>query len=138
MHGKIVGNHAKTLHSYKKSRVQIDANDELACWTIICRKRCKYRLPEGVIPMVHAYWVENSPVSLNVRDVVWQWITQGRYESHAKHLLEMIQVKLFDKFIKSHCDINIPIITFVKLKTWYVMSIIVRDICCCHYYVEFE
>jgi hypothetical protein len=69
---KLLGTTPKTLHKHKKFRVQLDVNDELACWAIICRHPYKDRLLEGVRAMVHEYWVENSHVSLNVRDVVQQ------------------------------------------------------------------
>ena len=35
--GKIIGTSQKTLYKYYKFQLQIDANDELACWSIICR-----------------------------------------------------------------------------------------------------
>ena len=50
--------------------MQIDANDELLYWAIISRKPYKDRLGEGVKSMVHEYWVTNSHVSPNARDVL--------------------------------------------------------------------
>ena len=32
-----LGTSRKTLHKHRKFRLQIDVNDELACWTAICR-----------------------------------------------------------------------------------------------------
>ena len=45
---------------------------------------------------------------------------------------------MFKTFMDSNVDVNISLITFVKLKPWYVRPIIVRDTCCCRYHVEFE
>ena len=38
----------KTLHKHRKFRLQIDVNDELACWRDICRKPYKDGLGENV------------------------------------------------------------------------------------------
>ena len=38
---KMMGMSRKTLHKHRKIRLQIDANDELTCWTIISRQPCK-------------------------------------------------------------------------------------------------
>ena len=37
--------------------MQIDENDELACWAIICRQPYKDRMGEGVKYIVHKYWL---------------------------------------------------------------------------------
>ena len=57
---------------------------------------------------------------------------------HVKHLLEITQVELGNKFKESLHDIGIPINTFVKLKPWYVRPITICDMYCHHYHVEFE
>ena len=67
---KAIGTSQKTLYKYKKFRLQIDANDELACWAIICRQPYKDRLSESVKAMMHEYWVANSRVSPNERDAI--------------------------------------------------------------------
>ena len=66
---KVTGTSRKTLYKYKKFRLQIDENDEIACWEIICRQPYKDRVGESVKAMMHEYWVENSRVSPNERDV---------------------------------------------------------------------
>ena len=53
----------KTLHKHQKFQLQIDVNDELACWTIICRQPSKYRLGENVKKIIYEYWMKNSCVS---------------------------------------------------------------------------
>ena len=58
------------VYKYKQFRLQIDANDELACWAIICRQPYKDRVRGSVKAMMHEYWVENSHVSPNAKDVV--------------------------------------------------------------------
>lgn len=46
----------KTLHKHTKVRVQVDANDEVACWDLITRKPYQYRLPVGIKPNVVELW----------------------------------------------------------------------------------
>jgi hypothetical protein len=41
---KAMGTSRKTLYKHRKFRFQIDAYDELACWTIISRQPYKHRL----------------------------------------------------------------------------------------------
>ena len=67
---KVIGTSRKTFYKYNKFQLQIDANDELACWEIICRQPYKYRVGESVKDMMHEYWVENSRVSPNAKDVI--------------------------------------------------------------------
>ena len=67
---KVIGTSWKTLYKYKKFRLQIDANDDLACWAIICRQPYKDRVSESVKAMMHEYWVANSRVSPNARDMI--------------------------------------------------------------------
>ena len=43
-----IGTSRKTLYKHSKFRMQIDENDELACWEIICRQPYKDRMGEGV------------------------------------------------------------------------------------------
>jgi hypothetical protein len=45
---KTMGTSIKILYKYTKFRLQIDANDELACWTMISRQPYKDRLAENV------------------------------------------------------------------------------------------
>ena len=40
--------------------MQIDENDELACWEIICRQPYKDRIGEGVKDIVQKYWLEHA------------------------------------------------------------------------------
>lgn len=67
---KSIGTSQNTLRKHNKFWLQINANKELACWAMICRKPYKYRLGEGVKAMVHEYWVTNSHVSPKARDVL--------------------------------------------------------------------
>ena len=41
---RALGTSRKKLHKHRKFRLQIDVNDELACWRAICRKPYKDRL----------------------------------------------------------------------------------------------
>ena len=38
----------KTLHKYTKFRVNIDENNEAACWALICREAYKDKMEEGI------------------------------------------------------------------------------------------
>jgi hypothetical protein len=135
---KALGTSRKTLHKHRKFRLQIDVNDELACWTVICRQPYKDRLGEDVKKIIYEYWMKNSRVSPKARDVMRRRITRNQYEEHAKHILDTTQIELFNKFIEENHGINVSISTFVQQKPWYVKPITVRDTCCCHYHVEFQ
>jgi hypothetical protein len=63
--------------------------------------------------------MKNFHFSPNERDVA--------HKQHAEHLLDMIQIELFNKFKESHCDIDIPINIFVKIKSWNVRPITMCD-----------
>ena len=67
---KVIGTSQKTSYKYNKFQLQIYANDELACWAIICRQPYKDRVGESVKAIMHEYWVANSRVSPNARDVI--------------------------------------------------------------------
>ena len=41
---RALGNSRKNLHKHQKFQLQIDVNDELACWRAICRQPYKDRL----------------------------------------------------------------------------------------------
>jgi ABC-type ATPase with predicted acetyltransferase domain len=45
---KTMGTSRKTLHKHRKFQLQIDANDELACWTVISRQPYKDKLAKNV------------------------------------------------------------------------------------------
>ena len=57
---KVIGTSWKTLYKYNKFQLQIDANDELVCWEIICRQPYKDRVSESVKTMMHEYCMTNS------------------------------------------------------------------------------
>ena len=65
-----IGTSRKTLYKHSKFRMQIDENDELSCWAIICRQPYKYRMGEGVKDIIQKYWLEHARVSPNSRDVI--------------------------------------------------------------------
>ena len=70
-----IGTSRKTLYKHSKFRMQIDENDELACWAIICRQPYKDRMGEGVKDIVQKYWLEHARVSPNSRDVIQQRVS---------------------------------------------------------------
>ena len=49
--------------------MQIDENDELVCWAIICRQPYKDRMGEGVKDIVHKCWLEHARVSFKGCDM---------------------------------------------------------------------
>jgi hypothetical protein len=72
--------------------LQIDANNELTCLTIISRQPYKDGLAEHVKELACNYWLEKYRVSPHTRYVLRQRITRGEYEEHAKHILLMTQI----------------------------------------------
>ena len=70
--------------------------------------------------------------------MIHQRLSRNEYETHAKHILEMTQIQLFNKFKDEHSELNLSINTFVQHKPWYVRHIIVCDTSSCCYHVEFE
>ena len=135
---KLIKTSRKSLWRHSKFRTQIDENDEGACWANICRRPYHDRLPDGVRDRVKEFWDSNSRVSPNEKDQLRRRISKGVYESHSKHITQVSQVELFERFMESNIDVKISLSTFVKLKPWYVRPITVRDTCCCRYHVEFE
>ena len=115
----------KTLHKHWKFRLQIDVNDELACWRAICRKPYKDRLQENVKKIIYEYWKKNSHVLPNARDVMRRRIVQNQYEEHEKHFLETTLIELFKNFKEENCEIHVSISVFVQQKPWYVKPITV-------------
>ena len=50
----------KTLHKYTKFKVNIDENDEAACWALICREAYKDKMEKGIREKVIDYWDNHS------------------------------------------------------------------------------
>ena len=67
---KAMGTSRNTLYKHRKFQLQIDANDELACWTVISRQPYKDRLAENVKEYVRKFWLTESHVSPHTRDVL--------------------------------------------------------------------
>ena len=67
---RALGTSRKTLHKHRKFRLQIDVNDELACWRAICRQPYKDKLVENVKKIIYEYWKNNSRVSPTTRHVM--------------------------------------------------------------------
>ena len=65
-----LGTSQKNLHKHHKFQLQIDANDELACWRAICRQPYKDRLGENVKKIIYEYWKNNSHVSPTAKHVM--------------------------------------------------------------------
>ena len=85
-----------SLWKHKNIRVHLDEDDEVAyCWVAICRKPYQDRLPDNVRHMVKEFWNLNSRVLPNEKDVVRRHLSNGNYETHAKHITEITQVEMF-------------------------------------------
>ena len=138
MTAKVLKTLRTSLWRHTKFRIELDENDELACWANICRKPYHDRLPNDVRDRVKEFWNFNSLMSPNENDVVRRRISKGVYETHAKHITQVNQVELFQNFMETNTDVKIALSTFVKIKPWYVRPITVRDTCCCRYHVEFQ
>jgi hypothetical protein len=67
---KMMGTSRKKLDKHRKFFFQIDVNDELACWTVNYRQPYKDRLGENVKELARNFWLEESRVSLDTRDVL--------------------------------------------------------------------
>ena len=89
---KAMGTSRKTLNKHRKFRLQIDANDELACWIVISRQPYKARLAQNVKESAHNFWLKKSRVSPHTRDVLRRRITLKKYEGHPKHIFPMTQI----------------------------------------------
>ena len=76
----------KSLWKHTKFRVQLDEDDEVACWGVICRKPYQDRLPHNVRDKDKEFWNLNSHVLPNENDVMRCCISKGNYETHAKHI----------------------------------------------------
>ena len=70
-----IGTSRNTLYKHSKFIMQIDENDELDFWAIICRQPYKYRMGEGVKDTVEKYWLQHARVSSNSRDVIRQRVS---------------------------------------------------------------
>ena len=86
------------MHKHRKFQLQIDVNDELACWRAICRQPYKDRLGENVKKIIYEYWKNNSRVLPTTRHVMQRRIARNQYEEHEKYFLETTQIELFNKF----------------------------------------
>ena len=60
----------KSLWKHKNFRVQLDEDDEVACWGVICRKPYQDRVPDNVRDKVKEFWHLNSCVLPNEKDIV--------------------------------------------------------------------
>mgnify|MGYP007007530658 FL=1 len=63
------------------------------------RRRCD-ALSQEIIEKVDSFWAKNTRVSPNKKDVCRQRISQGKYQIHPRHFLEMTEV--FHFFISIH------------------------------------
>jgi hypothetical protein len=67
---KMMGTSRKKLYKHRKFQLQIDANDELSCWTVISRQPYKDRLAENVKELACKCWLTESCVSPHTRDAL--------------------------------------------------------------------
>ena len=62
---RILKTSRKFLWKHKNVRVQLDEDDEVACWGVICRQPYQDRLPDNVRDRVREFWHLNSSVLPN-------------------------------------------------------------------------
>ena len=67
---KTLGTLRKKLCIHNKLKLQIDKNDELSCWVIICRYDYKAIMRSRVKDTAKKYWFPHARVSTNARDVM--------------------------------------------------------------------
>ena len=106
----------KTLHKHTKLRVQVDENDEVIYWDLICRKPYQDRLLAWIKKKVVEFWDTHSHVIPGHKHVLWQHTSKGVYLDNYKHVMEMAKVVLFKEFQASNPHVNMDIRISSKLK----------------------
>ena len=67
---RALGTSRKNLYKHQKFQLQVDVNDELACWRAICRQPYKDRLGENVKKIIYEYGKNNSHISPTSKHVM--------------------------------------------------------------------
>ena len=88
----------KTLHKHTKVRVRIYENDEFSYCTLISRKPYRDMLLAAIRPTMVEFLEIHSCAILDQKLVLRKCLSRGVYVEHAKHVLEMIEVALFEEF----------------------------------------
>ena len=99
----------KSLWKHKNVRVQLDEDDEVSCWGVICRQPYQDRLPDNVRYNVKEFWNLKSLVLPNEKDVLQRCISKGNYETHSKHITKITQVEMLKTFMESNVDVKISL-----------------------------
>src|SRR5713226_4482194 len=96
------------------------------------------KLVDAVKGLVQSFWHDHTRPSSNQKDVLKLRRGSKDREPHIKHLLDITQTKLYEKFRNEHRQLNLGQISFEKCKPWYVRINTLRNTCCCRYHVEYE
>ena len=76
------------MRQYVKRRLILDDNTMEGNWAIMCRAAHSTRIDVGLKILVISFWIDNTCLSSNNRDVITHKIASGQYEHHTKHWLD--------------------------------------------------
>ena len=136
---KIVNLNVKTLRRYSIRREHLDTTGQTDFWAFIGRlPRRDMKLVDAVKGLVHSFWHDHTRPSSNRKDVLKLRIGSKDREPHIKHLLDITQTELYERFKNEHKELNLGQRSFEKCKPFYVKINTLRNTCCCRYHVEYE
>ena len=84
------------------------------------------------------FWDSHSQDILDRKHVLRQRLSNDVYVKHAKHVLKMIEVALFEEFSESNPHVKIAISMFQKLKPCFISINTIYDTCFFRYRIEFQ
>jgi len=83
---------------------------------------------------VKEFWHLNCHVLPNENEVMCCCISEGVYETRAKHIRHVTQVEMLWNFMESNANVKIFLRNFLQLKPWYVEPIIIHNTYCYRYH----
>ena len=83
------------MREYVKRRLILDDSTMEGNWEIMCRAPHSDRIEELLKNLVISFWIDNTRLSSNNRDVIRHRIASGQYEHHTKHWLDTTQHELY-------------------------------------------
>lgn len=127
----------ETLHKHTKFKVQVNENDEVACWALITTQPYRDKLKIGIKPFVvnfrrcipMLFQIENMLYNITYLKVSMQimLITLQNYKSCTN---QGISGK------RSPCQDIIKM--FHKLKPLFIRPNMICDMCCCQCHIGFQ
>jgi hypothetical protein len=65
----------------------LESHMDKTLWALCDKEKRKDVLSLGVCNVIFKFWINNTQVSPNMKDVVRRWLVQKSWESHPAHLL---------------------------------------------------